>query len=466
MSEPMTTTPGFASGIGAKRPPGPRTLSPLGSAFALGRDPMRFALEMWHLYGDVVCFRFLFWPAYVLYHPDQVKQVLQENHCNYTKNFPNMKAAREIFGNGLFTNDGDSWQRQRRLMQPSFHRKRLVGFGQLMSETTIDMLERGPRTTPGDTPLDILHELMRLTLRIAGLALFSHDLTNEVDTVGRTFTTLGPLISRYTTLPFPPLRVPTPRNRRLLAGLGTLNTVVYAIIEERRKQPVDTQAADLLGMLLSAQDEEIGEGMSDQELRDEVLTLLLAGHETTATALTWTWYLLSQHPEVECRLHTELDTVLAGRKPSVEDLEALPYSHMVIQEAMRLYPPAFGFTRFAVTEDEMGGYPVPANSVIFLSAYCTHRHPACWEEPEVFDPERFTPERSAGRPRFAYFPFGGGPRQCIGYAFAMMEAQLVLAAVAQRYSLRLVPGHPVELQVLPTLRPRHGLPVTLHSRLR
>ncbi len=218
-------------------------------------------------------------------------------------------------------------------------------------------------------------------------------------------------------------------------------------------------------MLLSAQDEETGEGTSDQQLRDEVLTLLLAGHETTATAITWTWYLLSQHPAVERRLHAELDMVLAGHVPTVAHLDALPYTRMVIQEALRLYPPAFGLTLFAIASDEIGGYLVPANSVVFLSAYCTHRHPAFWDEPEVFDPEHFTPERSADRPRFAYFPFGGGPRQCIGNAFAMMEAQLVLATVAQRYSLLLVPGHPVEPQVLPTLRPRYGLPMTLHPRL-
>lgn len=466
MSEPITTPPGIPPMPGVKRPPGPRTLSPLSSASALQRDPIRFALEIWQRYGDVVRFHFLFWPAYVLYHPDHVKRVLQENHRNYNKNFPNMKAAREVFGNGLFTNDGASWLHQRRLMQPSFHHQRLIGFGRLMSEATVAMLERWQNTSPGETPLDISVEMTRLSLRIAGLALFSLDLSNEVDIVGRTFTTLGPLLSKYLNLPFPPLWVPTPRNRRLLAGLNTLNTVVYAIIEERRKQPSDANAADLLWMLLSAQDEETGEGMSDQQLRDEVFTLLLAGHETTAATLAWTWYLLSQHPEVEARLHAELDTVLAGQMPSVEHLDALPYTRMVIQEALRLYPPAFGFTRFTTASDEIGGYPIAANSVVFLSAYCTHRHPAFWEEPEVFDPERFTPERSAGRPRFAYFPFGGGPRQCIGNAFAMMEAQLALATVAQRYSLRLVPGHPVEPQVLLTMRPRHGLPMTLHPRLR
>ena len=464
MSQTIPTIPESRRGPGTRKPPGPRSLSPLRSASALQRDPIRFALDMWHRYGDVVRFRFLFWPAYVFYHPDHVKRVLQENHRNYTKNFPNMKAAREIFGNGLFTSEGESWLHQRRLMQPSFHHKRLANFGQLMTEATAAMLEHWQGTAPGDAPLDISLEMMRLSLRIAGLALFSHDLSNEVDRVGRTFTTLGPLISKYATLPFPPLWVPTPRNRHLLAGLNTLNTVVYALMDERRKQPVDTHAPDLLWMLLSAQDEETGESMSDQQLRDEVLTLLLGGHETTAAALTWTWYLLSQHPEVERRLHAELGTVLAGQLPTVEHLDALPYTRMVIQEAMRLYPPAFGFTRFATASDEIGGYPISANSVMFLSAYCTHRHPTFWEEPDVFDPERFTPERSAGRPRFAYFPFGGGPRQCIGNAFAMMEAQLVLATVAQRYSLRLLPGHPVEPKVLLTMQPRYSMPMTLHPR--
>ena len=464
MSQTIPTAPETRPGTGARRPPGPRTLSPLTNAAALQRDSIRFALDIWQRYGDVVHFRFLFWPAYVLYHPDQVKRVLQENHRNYSKNFPMMKSAQEIFGNGLFTNDGESWLHQRRLMQPSFHHKRLAGFGRLMSEAAAAMLERWQSSNPGEAALDISQEMMRLTLRIAGLALFAHDLTNEVDRIGRTFTTLDPLISRYTSFPFPPLRVPTPRNRRLLAGLHTLNTVIYALINERRKQPADTDAHDLLSMLLSARDEETGESMSDQQLRDEVLTLLLGGHETTAMALSWTWYLLSQHPEVERRLHAELDSVLSGQRPSVEHLDALPYTRMVIQEAMRLYPPVFGFTRFAIAPDEIGGYPVPAKSIMFLSAYCTHRHPAFWEEPEVFDPERFTPERSTDRPRFAYFPFGGGPRQCIGNTFAMMEAQLVLAAIAQRYSLRLVPGHPVVPQVLLTMRPRYGLPMMLQPR--
>jgi cytochrome P450 len=427
---------------------------------------MSFALKMWQRYGDVVRFRLLFWPAYVLYHPDHVKRVFQENHRNYDKHFPMMNTVRPLFGNGLFINDGESWLHQRRLMQPSFHSKRLAGFGTIMTEATLALLERWQGA--GSQPLDIPLEMMRLTQRTAGLAFFNLDLNNEADTVGRTFTMLLALLLKYSFFPFPPLWVPTPRNRRLQAGLETLNKVVYGIIAERRKRAshpgMDT--GDLLSMLLAARDEETGEGMSDQQLRDEVMTLLIAGYETTSVALSWTWYLLSQHPNVEQRLHAELDRVLGGQVPTVDSLDKLPYTRMVIQEAMRLYPPAFGLTRRAIAEDEIGSYRIEANSIIFVSQYCTHRHPAFWEEPEVFDPERFTPERSAGRPRFAYFPFGGGPRQCIGNNFAIMEAQLVLATIAQRYYLRLVPGHPVEPQVLVTMRPRYGLPMTLHPRLR
>ena len=348
MSQTIPTVPGTKPRGGPRKPPGPRSLSPLGSADTLGRDPMDLALGLWHHYGDVVRFRVLFWPAYALYHPDHVKHVLQEKHRNYDKQSPMMKAisARALFGNGLFTNDGDSWLHQQRLMQPFFHHQRLADFGRLMSEATVAMLERWQRTALDGTPLDIPLEMMRVTQRIVGLALFSLDLSNEVDTVGRTFTEIGPSLSKYALFPFPPLWVPTPGNRRVQAGLNTLNNVVDAIIKERRNQLIDTQAGDLLGMLLSARDEETGEGMSDQQVRDEVWTLLLAGHETTATALIWTWYLLSQHPEVERRLHTELDTVLAGRLPTVSDLDALPYTRMVIQEALRLYPPLFGFSCF------------------------------------------------------------------------------------------------------------------------
>lgn len=466
MSQTISPVPGTKSKKGLKNPPGPHNLSPLGSASALARDPMRLALGMWQQYGDVVRFRLLAWPAYILYHPDHVKMVLQDRHLTYDKQFPMSKvmSSPELFGNGLITSDGDFWLHQRHLMQPSFHRERVAGFGQLMIRTTEDLLSRWQQVAKDKGVLDMEQEMTGLTLRTAGLALFSLDLAENSDTIGRTFATLWAPLLQYINLPFPPLWVPTPSNRRLRASMATLNSIIYDIIEQRRSQQTSTQAADLLGMLLEARDEQTGEGMSQQQVRDELLTLMLAGHETTAATLCWTWYLLSQYPEAERRLHAELETVLSGRVPTVADLDALPYTRMIIQETLRLYPPSFGLTRHAKTDDEIGGYAIAANSMIFVSQYCTHRHPAFWEEPEVFDPERFTQERSASRPRFAYFPFGGGPRQCMGNTFAMMEAELVLATVAQRFALRVVPGHPIEPFVKGTLRPRYGLPMRLHPR--
>lgn len=262
-------------------------------------------------------------------------------------------------------------------------------------------------------------------------------------------------------MPFPPLSVPTPRNRRINAAIHTLDAIVQGLIQERRQRAIER--GDVLSLLLLARDEETGQGMSDQQVRDEVMTLLFAGHETTSNLLAWTWFLLATHPEVEQRLQAELDAVLGGRLPTVEDLAHLPYGHRVLEETLRLYPPAWSLARKALVDDKVGGYVLPASTIILMSPYVTHRHPAFWEEPERFDPDRFTPERVAVRPRYAYFPFGGGPRQCIGNTFALMEAHLILATVAQRYRLRLVPDHPVEPQALLTLRPRDGLPMLLEG---
>jgi cytochrome P450 len=302
--------------------------------------------------------------------------------------------------------------------------------------------------------------MMRLTLGMAGKTLFSMDLSNEADEVGRAAATVIQYANdRFTRLLPLPTNIPTPHNRRFWKALRTLDTVVQGIIDVRRREEKD--AGDLLSMLLLARDEETGEGMNDQQLRDEVRAFILAGHETTAAALAWTWYLLAQHPHIEHRLHTELVTVLDGRSPTFEDLPKLTYTKMVLEESMRLYPPGWGFERRAVADDEIGGYHIPADSLVLISPYVTHRHSAFWEDPERFDPERFTPEPLAGRPRYTYFPFGGGPRQCIGNEFAIVQCQLIIAMVAQTYRLRLVPGHPVEPEPSVTLRPRHGLLMTL-----
>jgi cytochrome P450 len=457
MAEPMTN-PTRAKASTGRKPPHLSNHSLLGSASPMHRDPLGFLLAT-RRYGEVVGMRFVFSPAYLIYHPDDVKHVLQENHFNYNKDLFTYHMLRPVLGDGLFTNDGDSWLHQRRLMQPAFHRKRLATYATLMAEATDAMLDSWQARREADGPLDIDGEMMRLTLRIVGQALFSIDLAQETSTVGQAVTTLVKLLGDYVYAPFPPISVPTSRNRHLQAAIHELEAVTNGIIRERRAHGADT--GDLLSMLLLARDEETGEGMSDKQARDEVMTLLLAGHETTAIALTWTWYLLSQHSEVESRLHAELEAVLGGNAPTLEHLPHLTYTSMVIQEAMRLYPPLWVISRKAIADDELGGYTIPQGSMVILSPYATHRHPAFWEQPEVFDPQRFTPERVAARPHYAHFPFGGGPRLCIGSNFALMEAQLVLAAVVQRYRFRLVPGHLVVPEAKITLRPRYGMPMTL-----
>jgi cytochrome P450 len=459
MTEPMTQRSRAVILPRHKAAPGPRGHLLLGSARDIQRDPLRFGLAMTQQYGDIVRIRLLLWPAYLVNHPDGVKHVLQENQQNYNKDLYPYQIFKPLLGRGLVTNDGKSWLHQRRLMQPAFHRKRLAAFGSLMTGATVMMLDQWQDLAERAQQLDITAEMLRLTLRIVGQALFNIDLSDETHIVGQALITVNKLLSDYIYAPFPPLNIPTSRNRLIQTAFRTLDQVVQGIINQRRQQNMDTD--DLLSMLLSVRDEVTGQGMNDQQVRDEVMTLLIAGYETVSTALVWTWYLLSQYPEMEHRLHSELDIVLRGDQPTVEHLAELTYTRMVIEEALRLYPPAWIFGRKAIADDGIGGYSIPANSIIVLSPYVTHRHPALWEHPEVFDPERFTPERSAGRPHFAYFPFGGGPRMCIGNNFALMEMQLILATIAQRYKLRLVPGHPVEPEALLSLHPRYGLQMML-----
>lgn len=442
-------------------PPGPPARTLLACTREMQRRPLEYMLDLTRQYGDVLRVMLIFGNLYIVNHPDGIKHILQENNRNYNKEVLDYKMLRIFLGKGLLTDDGDSWLHQRRLMQPAFHRQRLASFGTLVTDAALAMLDRWQSIAEQGSSLDVAAEMMRLTQRIVGRALFNIDLSAETNTVGQAFTTANRFLSDYLYVPFPPLFFPSPRNLRFREAGRTLDKVVIDIIQERRRQNTDT--GDLLSMLLLARDEETGEGMNDRQLRDNVLTLLLAGHETTSNALSWTWYLLAQHPDIAQKLHAELDTVLAGRTPTVDDLPNLPYNRMVIEEALRLYPPAWAFTRNAVADDEIGGYRIPAGSMILLCPYTTHRHPEFWENPEMFDPERFTPERSANRPRYAYFPFGGGPRQCIGNNFALMEAQLILATISQRYQLHLAADARVEFDPLITLRPRHGLSMTLHS---
>jgi cytochrome P450 len=306
--------------------------------------------------------------------------------------------------------------------------------------------------------------MMRLTLAIAGKTLFDADVESEADEIGEALTTTFALFNRLT-LPFAQLleRLPLPATRRFQKARERLDATIYRIIDERRASGEDR--GDLLSMLIAARDEEgDGSGMTDEQLRDEAMTIFLAGHETTANALTWTWYLLSKHPEIEARFHAEVDGVMKGELPKAEDFPRLRYTEMVFAEAMRLFPPAWIIGRRALGEYRIDGYTIPARSILLMSQYLTHHDARFFPEPYRFDPERWRPEARESRPKFSYFPFGGGPRLCIGESFAWMEGALVLATIARRFRMRLAPGQPVEMQPLVTLRPKHGMRMILESR--
>lgn len=444
-------------------PPGPRGLPVIGAAPQVLKDPLGFFENLFQQYGDTVYFRVGRNEFYIFSHPDHVQYILQKNHRNYQKG-PNYEKLKPLLGNGLVTSDGDYWLRQRRLIQPAFHRKRLAELVSVMTKATHTMLNRWQRCASSSLPLDIADEFMRVTLDIVSLALFSTDTSEFVDRISQNL----PVILERTNERFWEVldlsRLPTPRNRRYQKALHELDEVVYGVIEKRRqsREPYD----DLLTMLLEAIDTETGESMTDQQLRDEVMTLYLAGHETTANALSWCYYLLSQNPQVAQKLQAEVDQVLQGRTPENEDLPELKYSRMVIDEALRLYPSVWSIARTPILIDEVNGYRIEPGVNVVLVPYITHRHPSFWDHPERFDPERFSPERSADRHPYAYFPFGGGPRLCIGNHFALTEATLILAMITQRYNFDLVPDHKVETQPVVTLRPRYGIRMNVSERRR
>ena len=446
-----------------RKPPGPRDFLGLRTVGALKDNPLQLMQAVGRAYGDIAHHTLLFDRVYFLSHPEYVGHVLQENHQNYRRG-PDYRKLRRLLGNGLVTNDGESWLKQRRLMQPAFHRRHIAGFGETMIAETEKMLAGWEPAAAAGQPFDVSSEMMRVTLNIVSRVMFGADVQDDAER-------LEPLITvaqrearkrMYVLIDFPEW-VPLPGIRRAVMARQTIDDVVQRFIDARRRSD-DPQENDLLSLLLDARDEETGKAMDDVQLRDEVRTIFLAGHETTANALTWTFYLLARNPEAAAKLRAELDSVLAGRPPTVADTRQLPYTKMVVEESMRVLPPVWSISRGAIGDDEVGGYPIPAGSTVIMSQYMTHRHPDFWEDAEAFIPERFLPERVKERHRFAYFPFGGGPRLCIGNNFAMLEAQLLLATIAQKYELDLVPDHPVELDPLITLRPKHGVMVTLRPR--
>ncbi len=429
------------------------------------RDPLGFWVSAAREHGDIVGMDFGPTKTYLINHPDYIQHVLQSNNRNYDRNTFGNSVIQIVSGLNLLTSDGDYWLGQRRLMQPAFHRHQIESFGKLMAAAARRMLDRWDVRHVSGEPMDAHEEMMRVTLEIVGRALFSVDLSSEASALGWAFMESMEYVNyRLNRLFYFPPFIPTPRNLRLRKALRMVDEILFSMIEERRNS--DDQKDDLLATLLSARYEDTGESMTDEQLLNEAGIIIGAGHETTANALTWSFYLLSQNPEAEARLHHELDTVLAGRPPVLADFARLPYTRQVIEEAMRLYPPAWVLTgRRAVKDDLIDGYRIPADSVVFISPYVTHRDARFWAEPERFRPERFSPDRSAERPRYAYLPFGGGPRKCIGHDFAMAEAQLILALVAQNYCLRLAPAQQVKPAPIFTLRVKDGLPMILEKRV-
>jgi cytochrome P450 len=443
-------------------PPGPKGKLITGVMREFNRDTLGFIERCQRDYGDVVRSRFLYLHAYFLYNPADIETLLTTDAKSYRK----ARSLRSPFfhrlvGNGLVTSEGDFWRRQRRLAQPAFHRQRISSYGEIMVEYT----KRAIAAWNDGEHRDVAREMNRLTLEIVVKTLFNSDVSNDADHVGAILSQIvKPFASQATLKWIADNRLPTPGHRRYFNAVSEIDRVVFRIIGERRASGTDE--GDLLSMLLQAQDED-GSQMSDAQLRDEVMTLFLAGHETTALALSWSWYLLATHPEAEQKFHAELEEVLGAnghRTPQVADLPKLKYTEMIAKEAMRLYPPAYAVGREAIEETEIGGFRVPRNTQLFAFQWVTHRDPRYFDRPDEFDPDRWATDSIQNLPKYAYFPFGGGPRQCIGNYFAMMEVVLLMATIGQRFKFSLDEGHKVEVLPVLSLRPRNGIKVVIQGR--
>jgi cytochrome P450 len=437
-------------------PPGPSKALKRWSFGPLNNNPLEYFTGIAREYGDIAGLRILNFKTIFINHPDLIEEVLVANARMYTKGRV-LRANRHVFGEGLLTSEGDFWLRQRRLSQPAFHRERIASYAATMVEYAQRIMD-GWRS---GEERDVHREMLRLTLQIVGKTLFDADVERDAQEVGKSLELLLEIGANFRRTIFVPHWLPTPANLRVKREVAQIEKIIYRIIAERRASGRD--AGDLLSMLLAAQDED-GSRMTDKQLRDETITLFLAGHETTASTLSWTWWLLAQNPAAEAKLHEELDTVLGDRAPTLDDLPKLVYAGHVITESLRLYSPAWGLARLAVEDHEIAGYPVTKGMGVTMAQWVVHRDPRWYDEPEEFRPERWENDLLKRLPRFAYFPFGGGPRQCIGNTFALMEATLILATIARKFRLRLAANHPVVPLASITLRPRHGVRVRLESR--
>jgi enediyne biosynthesis protein E7 len=385
--------------------------------------------------------------TYVIHHPDDIKRVLVSNHRNYTKGV-GLDRVKILLGRGIMTSEGELWRRQRYMMQPLFHRRVIGGFAELIARTNDRWIERWEELARRGEPVNLTDEMSTLTLEIVLRSIFGRDLDRLSQQLGGN--------------PFEVVTREQSRDLQFAYKFRSLTKLVAQLIAQRRAG--SEEHADYVAMLMNARDKETGEPMGERELIDEVMTLVVAGHETTASGLNWTWYLLSQHPQVEAKLHAEIDAAGDMAVPTFTQSEGLRYTRQVIDESLRLYPPGWVLSRRAIETDVLGGYPVPPGTNVLLPLYLLHRHPRFWSNPEAFDPERFAPEHEAQRPRFAYMPFAAGPRHCIGESFALYEMLVHLYKVARRYRLRYVPDKPLELEAQINLRTRYPLHMRLEAR--
>lgn len=439
----------------------------LGNLPAFKRDMLGFFEQSQRECGDVFAARLAGRNLTILCHPQHAEKILIKDKAAFGK----LSQLRQdiglplVLGNGLLMNWGESWRRQRAMMQPVFHKAQIAQMATAITDAGERMLQRWQREIQPGQVFDMAREMMAVTMEIVTRTMFSSQIADRTDQVAEAFTFLIRFAFSSLSNPLqPPVHWPTPNNRRFRAALFTLDSILYGIIQQRANG--GEVHGDLLDMLLAAKDEETGRPMDIRQLRDEVATIFGAGHETTANALTWTSYLLAQHPLIREQLHAELAQVLGGRTPEFADLPQLPYTRAVFEEAMRLYPPAPVIPRAVLEDTEVGGYPLRKGERVMVSAYQIHRHRDFWPDAERFDPLRFLPSKQdEQRHRCAYLPFGVGPRVCIGNHFALMEGQLLLAQIAQRYQLDLWPGHPIAKEVAVTMRPRFGMRMTLTPRI-
>ncbi len=455
----MASSP-FPASVGGTYPPGPPPrrglVDSLGYYYRFATDPLRFVGDRFAAYGDIYRAPNPDGDLYVIKHPDHLAEVLITHASKYRKTHSGLRTLARFLGDGLLTSDGETWKRQRRMVQPAFSRARLADYAVAMRE---EAARASSRFRDGETR-EMSREMMELTLRVVSRTLFGHDVGAEIDDVARAMVTFQDSLTRPRLLP---RWLSGPFQAKLERAIATIDRVIYGMIARRRA--AGGEGSDLLGTLISAVDDE-GDGgrLSEREVRDQLVTLFIAGHETTSHALTWTLYLLSQNPEAERALHAEIDGALGGRAVAYDDLGRLPYTEQVLKEAMRLYPPAYSVARKAEEDTEIGGYPVRRGSEVVLWIYMTHRDFRWFPDPTAFRPERFTEAEEAKLPKLAYLPFGAGPRVCIGKTFAMLEAKLILATLSQRFRFALAPGQRVSAKTRITLFPGHGMRMRIASR--